>query len=70
MKWKRLMVVLIGLLMIGMTTGVASAGSITEKSIQPQYFGDKDQLHLEFDQIHLMFTEVPSTWHIGGTGMD
>ncbi|AGT34172.1 hypothetical protein OCC_13370 [Thermococcus litoralis DSM 5473] len=46
---KKLLALLIGLLTIGMTMEVASAEPTIEKPPQPQYFGDKDQLHLEFD---------------------
>ncbi|MDK2853451.1 MAG: hypothetical protein PWQ92_345 [Thermococcaceae archaeon] len=49
MKWKGLLAVLLGLLMVGVTAGSAMAAPIQKEPIQPQYFGDKDQLHLEFD---------------------
>ncbi|AEC51128.1 hypothetical protein PNA2_0210 [Pyrococcus sp. NA2] len=49
MKWKKLIVVLIEMLIIGMTIEVVSARPTSEEIIQPQYFGDKDQLHLMFD---------------------
>ncbi|WP_297475601.1 hypothetical protein [Thermococcus sp.] len=51
-KWKPLFAVLLGLLMVGVTAGSAMAKPISSPitgPIQPQYFGDKNQLHLEFD---------------------
>ncbi|WP_297436191.1 hypothetical protein [Thermococcus sp.] len=52
MKWKGLLAVLLGLLMVGVTAGSAMAVPTPEYAnnpIQPQYFGDRDQLHVEFD---------------------
>ena len=61
-KWKPLFAVLLGLLMVGVTAGSAMAKPISSpitEPIQPQYFGDKNQLHLEFDPYSSYEVEIP-----------
>ncbi|ALV63802.1 hypothetical protein ADU37_CDS21050 [Thermococcus sp. 2319x1] len=53
LKWKPLMAVLLGLLMVGVTAGSAMAAPISNDNsvpITPQNFGDKDQLSIYFSK--------------------
>jgi len=49
MKWKPLLAVLLGLLMVGVTAGSAAAMPTTETSVKPMLFGDKSELHLSVE---------------------